>query len=348
LTTATHDTKRGEDARARINVLSEMPDEWRKQVFVWSRLNSRFRIEFEGEMAPSRNDEYLYYQALIGAWPADAIDEAQTPPGFAGRMKGYMLKAIREAKEHTSWINVRPDYEQGVGHYVEKSLEGPKSQKFLAASREFRKKVARLGAYNSLAQLVLKLGVPGTPDFYQGAELWDLSLVDPYNRRPVDYDLRQRLLSEMEPVLNGSTPADKIAFARTAIEQWHDGRVKMFVTASGLRCRRANSELFLHGDYLPVKSIGERAEHVVAFGRFGGDCAALIVVPRFTSLLPGVSAGRAPAGEECWGATRLVVPRELAGRSFVNVFTGERFELGAEALLGSVLREFPVALLIGK
>ena len=215
LATSTHDTKRGEDVRARINVLSEIPDEWRGKLARWGRMNRSRRREVDGAQAPSRNDEYLLYQTLLGAWPLDEGDAGTEE--FRGRIKAYMEKAMREARTHTSWTNVNEEYEQAVADFVDTLLAPAENDLFLDDFLPFQRKLSRLGALNSLSQTFIKLTAPGVPDIYQGNELWDLSLVDPDNRRPVDYELRRRLLSElkrMEP-----------AGARFLLEEgaWQDG-----------------------------------------------------------------------------------------------------------------------------
>lgn len=197
LATTTHDTKRGEDARARINVLSEVPDRRRKVVVEWMRINGRNRTKVEGAWAPDRNDEYLLYQPLVGAWPAEAAPApipSRAEHGLVERVAEYMQKAFREAKVHTSWIHEQPEYGRAVARFVERTLAGRTAARFLASFVPFQRQIAQIGMLNSLAQLVLKLASPGVPDFYQGSELWDLSLVDPDNRRPVDYARRKVLL----------------------------------------------------------------------------------------------------------------------------------------------------------
>src|SRR6185437_11482952 len=195
LATATHDTKRGEDARARIDVLSEMPEDWDRAVTRWSQLNAECRSRVEDAWAPEPNEEYLFYQALLGAWPADSAEESKE--SLAKRLQAYMAKAIKEAQVHTSWMNPHDAYEKAVEDFVARALLGPRSQAFWESFIPFARRVARAGMMNSLSQVALKIASPGVCDFYQGTELWDLSLVDPDNRRPVDYALRQKLLQAL-------------------------------------------------------------------------------------------------------------------------------------------------------
>jgi len=196
IATSTHDTKRSEDVRARINVLSEIPDEWRGKVFGWSRMNKRKKISVDNRLALDRNEEYLFYQALIGACPDGEMDVAGYEK-FRERIKEYMLKAIREAKVNSSWINPNSEYENAVISFIEKVMELSEENRFLREFDEFRRKVSWFGKLNSLSQTLLKIASPGVPDFYQGTEVWDYSLVDPDNRRPVDYEKRIKMLSEI-------------------------------------------------------------------------------------------------------------------------------------------------------
>jgi (1->4)-alpha-D-glucan 1-alpha-D-glucosylmutase len=356
LATATHDTKRGEDARARINVLSEMPDDWRRQVSRWARLNARNRSLVDGESAPVRNDEYLFYQAALGCWPAEPAATVQVAPvGVVQRLREFMLKAVKEAKLHTSWHSPNDAYDRAVQGFVEQTLAGPRAPRFLAEFLPFQQRVAQLGAINSLAQVVLKLASPGVPDFYQGTELWDLSLVDPDNRRPVDYALRQRLLHDLEPLLpadagdDGPTQPSAIGHL---LRQWQDGRIKQFITAAGLRLRRRLPQVFLEGDYIPLEVVGELAEHVVAFARRFEDTALLAVAPRFSSRLTDAQRPW-PLGQECWRATCLCLPDDWRERSFRQIFTGEQVQAvetsGQSTLcLADSLATCPVALLLSE
>jgi (1->4)-alpha-D-glucan 1-alpha-D-glucosylmutase len=325
--TATHDTKRGEDVRARINVLSEIPDDWRGRVGAWQRLNRRHRTTVDGAPVPGANTEYLIYQTLVGAWPIDAE-----------RLTAYLLKAVREAKSHTSWINPNAKYDTALTRFAEAILDRQRAAAFLDDFVRFQARVAHFGAINSLAQTLLKITAPGVPDFYQGTELWDLSLVDPDNRRPVDWKLRQRLLGELEHAL--ATSADRAALAHDLWLHKDDARVKLFLVHEALALRRAHPALFAAGAYRPLEARGGLAEHVCAFARVGGEAATVTVVPRLLARRGGQAA---PLGAEYWGDTTLDVPPELGGR-FVNALSGETLE-GASLPLGRVLARFPVALL---
>jgi (1->4)-alpha-D-glucan 1-alpha-D-glucosylmutase len=348
LATATHDTKRGEDARVRISVLSEVPDEWRRGVGEWMRINNRNRTRIHGAGAPDRNDEYLFYQSLLGVWPAEAEDApipAEAPVGLADRLSAYMQKAVREAKVHTSWIHEDQAYGRAVAHFVTRTLGGRTAPRFLAGFLPLQRRVARAGMINSLAQLVLKLASPGVPDFYQGTELWDLSLVDPDNRRPVDFGLRRTLLDAVGPLIDGieggRAAGEEVA---SLLAHWHDGTIKLHVTACGLRFRRAHQALMSRGRYAALAAEGDRADHVVAFARHDESGTLLAVVPRLVASL--TTGGLLPVGVDGWGATRLVLPGTVASGTCRNVLTGERITGDGDTLpLSHVLTRCPVALL---
>jgi (1->4)-alpha-D-glucan 1-alpha-D-glucosylmutase len=364
ITTATHDTKRGEDTRARINVISEMPKEWRQAVACWKRTNAVHRTAVDRESAPDRNDEYLFYQSLVGVWPAEPPNTPippEAPPMLVGRMREFMQKAIKEAKVHTSWINVNLAYESAVSTFVETTLSGPGARPFLSSFVPFARLVAARGMVNSLAQLVLKLASPGVADFFQGTECWDLSLVDPDNRRQVDFARREAMLEELLPWIRHveREPREATADDRmpgrledcvaTLLEHWHDGRIKLFVAAVGLRLRSRAARLMARGDYTPLAFEGPAAAHLVGFSRCMDGKALLAIVPRLTSSLSAGDA-RLPIGE-IWDRTRIMLPPTLTGRSFHNVITGARVpacerEAAAEGLdAAEAFRTVPVALL---
>jgi (1->4)-alpha-D-glucan 1-alpha-D-glucosylmutase len=325
--TATHDTKRGEDVRARINVLSEVPAEWRRRLAVWQRLNRRHRTMVDGATVPGANTEYLIYQTLVGAWPIDAE-----------RLTAYLTKAVREAKSHTSWINPNARYDEALTRFAEAILDPRRAAAFLADFTAFQARIAHFGALNSLAQTLIKITAPGVPDLYQGTELWDLSLVDPDNRRPVDWKLRQRLLAELEHTL--ATTQDRAALAHDLWNVKEDARVKLFLVREALALRRARSALFAAGAYRPLEARGALAEHICAFARVGDEAAAVTVVPRLLARRGGEAP---PLGTEYWQDTTIEMPADV-GRRLKNVLTGEGLE-GTALPLGRVLARFPVALL---
>lgn len=328
--TSTHDTKRGEDVRARINVLSELPHEWARSVRRWATLNCRRKAALEDGPAPSANDEYLFYQALVGAWPlelhTDQELDAAVLADFRGRMTAYMLKASREGKSHTSWINADPDYENGLTAFVERVLDAERPSPFLSDFRQFHRRVALLGMLNGLAQTVLKLTVPGMPDLYQGTELWDLSLVDPDNRRPVDFAARSRMVDRLEEMMRASTGEA----CSQLLEQWSDGMVKLFVVWRLLTLRGRRSALFHEGGYLAVEASGAQAEHLVCFARTQKDTSLLVCVPRLVARLATETPPYA-AGDAVWRDTVLTLPDDLARRTWRNVFTGELVDPAAAA-----------------
>ena len=341
LATSTHDTKRGEDVRARINVLSEMPTEWRERLIRWGRMNRSRRREVDGRPAPSRNDEYLLYQTLLGAWPLEDMDEAGMEE-FRERIRAYMEKAMREARVHTSWVNVNEEYEEAVAAFVDALVTPSENDLFLEDFLPFGRKIACLGALNSLSQTLLKLTVPGVPDIYQGAELWDLSLVDPDNRRSIDYGLRRKLLSELKDL----DPND----ARSLLEDgaWQSGSPKLYLMWKALEFRRGMPNLFEDGEYLPLEVEGERVDHVVAFARRNGDETAITVTPRLCSNLVNGSDSLF-LQPETWKNTHVKLPEGM-GATLRNVLTGELPEPeehdGAACLtVSKLLRSFPVALL---
>jgi (1->4)-alpha-D-glucan 1-alpha-D-glucosylmutase len=340
-TTGTHDTKLGEDVRARINLISEMPDEWGREVSRWMRINRPHRQIIDGDPAPDRNDEYRLYQVLLGAWP---IDEASAVPPRAApelveRISAYMLKAVREAKVHTSWLTTNQPYEDALTGFVERILSGAGASKFLPAFRPFQQRIAALALTNSLAQVVLKLGSPGVPDFYQGTELWDLSLVDPDNRRPVDFGARAEALDALE----GSNDVDDL------LKTWRNGRIKLFVTRAGLTLRRDWPRVFTGGTYLPLAVESSVAADAVAFARIADDDVLVVIAPRLCSAL-ATTDRPAPTGGEAWKTSRVMLPETLRNSTFRNIFTGAEVRPTVSAehawiFLGQAFERLPVAML---
>jgi (1->4)-alpha-D-glucan 1-alpha-D-glucosylmutase len=342
LASSTHDTKRSEDVRARVDVLSELPDEWRQVVAHWTRLNLRKKSEVEGTTMPSRNDEYLLYQTLVGAWPGEVAGDELA--AFRERIAQYMEKATREAKVHTSWINPSAAYDAAMRRFVTGILDPRRSSRFLDSLATFSRRVAFFGRFNSLAQALVKLTAPGVPDIYQGTELWDLSLVDPDNRRPVDYGLRQGLLAE----LRTRAGADLPGLAHELAERPEDGRTKLHVVHTALTLRRERPTLFAEGGYLPLTAAGDAAEHVLAFARKCEAGEAVAVAPRLCARL-AAGQERPPTGE-LWGDTWLPLPHAEPGARYLNRLTGAALAAaerdGVPGLaLSEVLAEFPVALL---
>jgi len=341
--TSTHDSKRSEDVRARLNVLSEIPGAWRAALSRWRRINRKKKPRVEGQSVPDANEEYLLYQTLVGAWPVEPAP-AEVFDAFRQRIGDYLVKAVREAKLNSSWIRPNAAYEEALLRFVELLLE-ESDNPFLADLRQFQELTSHCGMLNSLSQTLLKLTAPGIPDFYQGSELWDFSLVDPDNRRPVDFDLRRR---HLESLRSGETRG-LLPLCRELTAAPGDGRVKLFLIRQALKVRRRERELFERGDYLPLEAAGERAEHLCAFARVLGDRAIIAVAPRFFTRLID-HPGELPLGEDVWRSTAIGLPPGAGGCRFRNLFTGEILASraqapGARLHLGEVLAAFPVALL---
>lgn len=336
---STHDTKRGEDARARINVLSELPMEWARQIRTWMRMNRSRRTELEGpEALPYASDEYLFYQTLVGAWPLDLSPQDDAGmQALAGRVASFMLKAVREGKEASSWENPNTTYEEALERFVQDTLRPSPTNPFPDVLARWVDRVARLGALNSLGQTLLRLTMPGVPDTYRGCELWDLSLVDPDNRRPVDYAERRRLLELTERVAAAlDEPERRRAALRELTQNWQDGREKLHVLRSVLTFRRTRPALFQAGSYSALAASGEHAEHVCAFMRAADGVRAAVIVPRL--LVKRWS----PSGGIDWGDTHLALP---SGR-YRCLLSGAVFDARAPLPLARLLGELPVALLI--
>jgi len=315
VSTSSHDSKRSEDVRARIHVLSELAGEWRTQVLRWARINRAKRRTVNGEPAPSRNDEYLLYQTLVGVWPLEQVDDGGLAP-LCERIEAYMLKAVREAKVHTSWINPNAEYEEAVTAFV-RALLAPGRNLFLDQFRPFQQRVAGFGMSNSLAQVVLKLTSPGMPDLYQGTEWWDFSLVDPDNRRAVDYTRRARMLADLEAQVPAAG-APRAAWVRGLFEAPADGRAKLFLTWKTLMLRRARAREFREGDYIPLAVDGRLSEHVCAYARRYGEWFAMVVVPRWYARL----GADLPVGA-VWSEVWVEAPTSAATQTCRNVLTGE-------------------------
>jgi (1->4)-alpha-D-glucan 1-alpha-D-glucosylmutase len=338
--TSTHDTKRSEDVRARLCVLSELPDAWRQRVNRWSRLHRRRRREVNGVLIPSRNAEYFLYQTLVGAWPLAATD-GHVPEDFSARIEAYMVKAAREAKRHTSWLNPNPEYEAALTGFVRGVLH---SRRFLADFLPFQKQIARYGLLNGLSQTLIRLTVPGVPDTYQGCELWDFSLVDPDNRRPVDFAHRQ---SQLQALIEAERGSSRAVALRTLLGTLEDGRAKLLATAHTLALRADLPELFRDGDYRRLEARGPMARCVCAFARSLGADRVVTVAPRwYTRLVRDTSLPLPPA--EVWADTRVELPGGdvqyldvFTGRTLTAVAEGERYSLA----VSEILKDFPVALL---
>jgi (1->4)-alpha-D-glucan 1-alpha-D-glucosylmutase len=372
LTTSSHDTKRSEDVRARINVLSEMPRDWERAIQRWQSMNRAKKVEIDGAQVPDPQEEYLLYQTLIGAWLPQPMEEEahaqfvqrlerymhtlvgawplqpleeEAHAQFVQRIERYMEKALKEAKLHTSWINPNEAYDQAIRQFVREILGPNDDNRFLADFRRFQGRIAQAGMWNSLSQTLLKITSPGVPDFYQGTELWDFSLVDPDNRRPVDFRTRVTMLDDLQQ----RESKDLTTLVRELVARRTDGRIKLYITYKSLNFRREHRDLFEQGAYQPVTVSGAKEDHVLAFARHLGDCWALVAVPRLVvKLSPSV---KPPLGKRIWKETVLHLP-EGAPNGWQNVFTGEALAVSGsnttkrELLAHEVFHRFPVALLV--
>ncbi len=315
--TSTHDTKRSEDVRARIHVLSEMPKEWKAAINRWHRLNKKKKTRLDGQEVPSRNEEYLLYQTLLGAWPFASLNSPEYED-FRQRMEHYMVKALKEAKTHSSWINPNETYEQAVCAFVRDILDPKQSSQFLGDFIPFQEHIARYGMYNALTQLVLKIAAPGIPDFYQGTELWDFSLVDPDNRRPVDYLHRQQLLNHLE----SDEKASPENFFHTLLLNYTDGRIKLYTMRTLLKFRCQHADLFRNGEYSPLETLGEKRHHLCAFQRTWDGQSVVVVVPRLLHhVIP--NSEKPALGESVWGDTMVAFPEHTTEARYRNILTQE-------------------------
>jgi (1->4)-alpha-D-glucan 1-alpha-D-glucosylmutase len=340
--TATHDTKRGEDMRARLHVLSEIPDAWGEAFLRWQAMNRALIRDIDGDPVPDANEEYLLYQTLVGTWPLSQMSTDQREH-YQRRMIQYMEKALREAKVHTSWMNPSEAYEAAAFDFI-RDLLNDSGAAFRADLAKFVADIADSGFINSLAQVVLKSTVPGLPDFYRGTELWDFNLVDPDNRRPIDFDERP---ARLDNLLHDENDLEQTA--RQLRERWPDPDVKLWITSRCLALRRDWPDVFSCGEYLPLSASGPAADHVLAFARQVDGRVALTVVPRHVQRL----RDRRPTGHSLsadWGGTQLVLP-EVEERTWRCQFTGRLFDTqgaGQDVALdvAPLFEVLPVALLM--
>lgn len=333
LATATHDHKRGEDARVRLAVLSEIPDEWAATLARWQRLNATLKREVDGVPAPDAADEAMLYQTLVGVWPLDLSPEDETGvAALIARVAGWQEKAVREAKRRSEWAVPNADYEAACRDFLDAAMVADRASRWRFELATFAERLAVAGAVNGLAQTLLRCTAPGIPDLYQGAEFWDFSLVDPDNRRPVDWAARQTGL-----VANG----DLVAL----LPQWRDGRIKQAIIARTLALRETQPALFAEGTYLPVTATGDSAAHVLAFARCHGERTIVAVTTRLAAgLLGDATTPAVPSAR--WDGTELPLPRHSNGSGWRDVLTGGVFAGPLESLpVGAILARLPVALL---
>jgi len=342
LATSTHDTKRSEDVRARIDVLSELPDAWERFLEVARDANRGRRVEVRGRLAPDAAEEVLFYQTLLGAAPGWPLPNDELA-SFRDRMVAYMQKATKEAKVNNSWTNHEPAYDEAIARFVTAVLEAPADDPFHEEMRRLHRRIARVGTMNALAQQLLKIACPGVPDIYQGTEAWDLSLVDPDNRRPVDYPKRAALLEGVRGLMESALPELVAELAARP----DDPRTKLFVTHVALSARRREPALFRDGTYVPLDVVGPRARHVVAFARVHARRVAMIAAPRLSASILGA--------REAFRDTWVTLPDEVAelvpdGEGLRDAFSGERRRVipregGTAFAVDALFARFPLALL---
>ena len=327
---STHDTKRGEDARARLNVLSEIPEEWDEKVRLWNKINKREKKTVGQVNAPDRNDEYFLYQSIVGSFPFSE-DEI---PVFKERMKNFIIKAVREAKVHTAWIKPDEEYEAAFTQFVGAILTG--GSKFLEDFNPFIKKISAYGVYNSVSQTIIKFLSPGVPDIYQGSELWNLSLVDPDNRAPVDYETRKKYLNGIINELNEKGSVDVL----NLLKEPAPGKIKLYLTYVLLQERNKNPDLYSKGEYIPLYAVGSLKNNIIGFARKHEDKYAVILSGRFfTNIL--TSGGH--YSPEIWQGTNITISEK---RKLRNLFTGEEIVTGETLDTGVIFKTLPFAVLV--
>ncbi len=335
--TSTHDTKRSEDVRARINVLSEIPDEWKEHLERWADINARYREPSGTQFAPDRNEEYFLYQTLLGVWPVDQ----ESKQDLIERVQGHLVKATREAMVHTRWTRPNQAHEEALQKFIARIL-APENADFLSDFGQFQKKIAYFGMVNALSQTLLKIASPGVADFYQGSELWDLRLVDPDNRGQIDFARRDALLKEISNAENSNSEP----LLRELVGHWSDGKIKLHLIRKALRFRRDHADLFHEGEFLPLQSAGCHARNVVAFLRRTPTSSALIAFPRWLAEMGEGIDGE--SGKVDWCDTRILLPLQNPTQwksvlSQVELKAGSR-EDESSLMLSDLFKNFPVAL----
>jgi len=338
--TSTHDTKLSEDVRARLNVLSEIPDEWANEIATWSKENEPHKQVFDGRKVPDANEEYLIYQALAGMWPTDPSELIS----ISERLQAYAIKAIREAMVHTRWTEPNTAHELAVSSFIQRILSPQDNSSFVCRVAGFLQKVAYAGMINGLGQTLLKIACPGVPDFYQGSDLWNLKLVDTDNSRPVDFQVRTQALQG----LAGSADVEAAGIAGNLLTQWPDGRIKLYIIWKALGYRRQHPALFRKGEFIPLAADGDRSHHIVSFIRRHGKEQAVIVIPRWVANIPN-SVDTTLAGGY-WRGTNLRLP-PATSNSWRNVFTAKTCDSRLEGsnpfiAVGDLFADFPIALLV--
>jgi (1->4)-alpha-D-glucan 1-alpha-D-glucosylmutase len=339
IASSTHDTKRSEDVRARISVLSEIPGDWHQHIIHWAKINRKKKILVNNRPVPDRNEEYLLYQTLIGTWPLENMMDPDYD-AYKSRIRSYMIKAVKEAKVNTNWINPDTMYEEALNAFIDAVLDRRRPNPFLDDFLPFEKRIAICGMFNAASQVLLKICSPGVPDFYQGMELWNFTLVDPDNRQPVDYGRRMRLLAGIKDDLSRK---DHAIFAKELTNSMEDGRIKLYITYRALTLRKELRQVFEKGEYIPLEVTGARSGHVIAFARRHLTSMIVVAVPRFLvkiMSLPDQQFG------DIWEDTVIIMPAASGEGQYINIFTGEEMAGQGPALLcREIFRKFPVTLL---
>ncbi|CAH9018469.1 malto-oligosyltrehalose synthase [Candidatus Nitrosacidococcus sp. I8] len=347
IASSTHDSKRSEDVRARINVLSEIPAKWRTSLNLWRRINILKIRKSKDHRVPSYNDEYLFYQTVLGTWPLYEMDEKELA-SYRDRIETYMIKAIREAKIYSSWISPDHEYESGLIDFIHSTLSNLEKNRFLDNFLPFQKEVASYGLLNSASQVFLKLTAPGVPDIYQGNELWEFRLVDPDSRAPVNFSLREQMLEDLIDTANKTQSL--CTYAYDLLKNREDGRLKLFLIWKVLNFRSKYSQLFENGEYMPLSIQGEKADHLCAFLRKNENQVAIIIASRWFSIL-GSDDNGLPLGESCWQNTQVEIPEIEKCNIFRNILTDQEVEITSglrKFYINSsqIFTHFPLALLI--
>lgn len=338
LTTSTHDTKLSEDVRARICVLSEIPDIWQKKINKWSKINKSKKAKHDNSFIPDKNDEYLFYQILTGIWTDEASNNQKLRELFE-RIENYMLKAVREAKTNTSWININTQYENALCDFIKRILNSPENHPFWKDFLPFQKEIAIRGYANSISQTTLKFTSPGVPDIYQGNELWKFNLVDPDNRNPVDFCKYQQLFKEIKPFLKKNNEDFTFLFPLES------GKLKLFISSVLLNFRKKHHDLFKKGNYIPLEIKGAKSENLIAFARNYENETIITIVPRLVYYMISEEFPF-PAGEEVWKDTKIILPEELKNLKWQDVFTGKTFsDSDSELKTGNIINMLPVSVL---
>jgi (1->4)-alpha-D-glucan 1-alpha-D-glucosylmutase len=332
--TSTHDTKRSEDVRARLNVLSEIPSEWEERLKRWSSLNAKHKVKITGQIAPDNNEEYFFYQTLLGVWPL----QRENLENLLRRVQEHLTKATREAMVHTRWTRPNQPHEDALQNFAARVMSA-ENQEFLDDFRQFQEKIAYYGMINGLSQVLLKIAAPGVADFYQGSELWDLRLVDPDNRGQIDFAIRTNALKKIVTA-DAACAAEAV---RSLLTNWQNGDIKLYLMWKALSFRRAHPDLFLQTELLPLQSAGCHSENVVAFLRRTKNSAMVAAVPRWLSQLPRTNQ------QFDWCDTRVILPANSAPE-WKNILTprtlvAQNRDGETCLMMDDLVGEFPVAFL---